>query len=139
MEELIRQAFLYVDVLGPRVQEGHYDLIGPNGELILPQVWETTVEPDWEISMHMWPMPEESPATSPPPGHQFDPHHRGSRHNGRHRGAVAPPPPPNWPRGAPVPPPLGVGPLGAAEGSPEAHSVVAMPNVGSSRPSGSMD
>ncbi|KAI6781231.1 uncharacterized protein J7T54_004003 [Emericellopsis cladophorae] len=31
MEELIKQAFLQVDLLGPHVQEGHYDLTGPNG------------------------------------------------------------------------------------------------------------
>ena len=38
--------------------EGHYDLIGPNNEIILPGVWETVIEPDWTITMHMWPMPE---------------------------------------------------------------------------------
>lgn len=58
MEELIKQAFVHVDIIGPHVQEGHYDLVGPNGEIILPQVWETMVEPDWAITMHMWPMPD---------------------------------------------------------------------------------
>lgn len=58
MEELIRQAFLHVEIIGPHVAEGHYDLVGPNGEIILPQVWETMIEPDWTITMHMWPMPE---------------------------------------------------------------------------------
>lgn len=56
MEELIKQAFLHVDVIGPHVQAGHYDLIGPNGEIILPQVWERVIEPDWAVTMHMWPM-----------------------------------------------------------------------------------
>jgi hypothetical protein len=28
------------------VAEGHYDLIGPNGDIILPQVWETVIEPN---------------------------------------------------------------------------------------------
>lgn len=60
MEALIKQAFLHVDVIGQHVQEGHYDLTGPDGEIILPQVWDTMVKPDWEISMHMWPMPEPS-------------------------------------------------------------------------------
>lgn len=64
MEELIKQAFLHVDVIGPHVANGHYDLIGPNGDIILPQVWETTVEPDWTITMKMWPLPEPPP---PPP------------------------------------------------------------------------
>lgn len=56
MEDLIKQAFLHVDVIGPHVQEGHYDLIGPNGEIILPSVWEKVIEPDYSITMHMWPM-----------------------------------------------------------------------------------
>ncbi|KAK2023779.1 hypothetical protein LX32DRAFT_514062, partial [Colletotrichum zoysiae] len=31
MEELIKQAFIHVDVIGPHVQQGQYDLIGPEG------------------------------------------------------------------------------------------------------------
>jgi hypothetical protein len=65
MEELIRQAFLHIEVIGPHVAEGHYDLVGPNGDIILPQVWETVIEPDWTITMHMWPIPEKP--TSPDP------------------------------------------------------------------------
>jgi hypothetical protein len=61
MEELINQAFLQVDTLRPHVQEGHYDLIGPNGEAILPSVWEKVIEPDWQITMDMWPMDKASP------------------------------------------------------------------------------
>lgn len=60
MEGLIRQAFMHVDIIGDHVRAQHYDLTGPDGEIILPQVWDTMVQPDWEISMHMWPMPEES-------------------------------------------------------------------------------
>jgi hypothetical protein len=56
MEDLIKQAFLHVDVIGPHVQEGHYDLIGPDGEIILPSVWEKVIQPDSSITMHMWPM-----------------------------------------------------------------------------------
>ena len=72
MEDLIRQAFLHVEVIGPHVAEGHYDLVGPNNEIILPQVWETMIEPDWVVTMHMWPMPEppkpeEAPPPPPPP------------------------------------------------------------------------
>lgn len=67
MEELIRQAFLHVEVIGPHVAEGHYDLVGPNGDIILPQVWETVIEPDWTITMHMWPIPEKPKTPDPPP------------------------------------------------------------------------
>ena len=66
MEELIRQAFLHVDVIGPHVAEGHYDLVGPHGEIILPQVWETMIEPDWVITMHMWPIPDPPPKAEEP-------------------------------------------------------------------------
>jgi hypothetical protein len=68
MRELIRQAFLYVEVLDQHVAE----------DIILPLVWETTIEPGWSISMRMWPMPE-SPqpgpgfSRGPPPGRTFFP------------------------------------------------------------------
>lgn len=67
MEDLIKQAFLHIEVIGPHVAEGHYDLVGPNGDIILPQVWETVVEPDWAITMHMWPIPEKPKEPDPPP------------------------------------------------------------------------
>jgi hypothetical protein len=60
MESLIKQAFLHVDVIGKLVQDGHYDLIGPDGEIILPQVWDALVKPDMSISMHMWPISEKT-------------------------------------------------------------------------------
>lgn len=55
MQDLIKQAFQHVDVIGQQVQDGHYDLIGPNGDIILPQVWDKVLEPDWTIEMRMWP------------------------------------------------------------------------------------
>jgi len=59
MEKLIHQAFVHMESLGPHVARGYYDLLGPKGEIILPQVWETVVQPDWTVTMRMWPMPEE--------------------------------------------------------------------------------
>jgi hypothetical protein len=77
MEELIKQAFLHVDVIGPHVQQGHYDLLGPDQEIILPQVWERVVEPDWSITMHMWPIDQRPPPVMGPrpmdPRMQFRP------------------------------------------------------------------
>ncbi|KAK2768792.1 hypothetical protein FQN54_000648 [Arachnomyces sp. PD_36] len=96
MEELIRQAFLHVEVIGPHVAEGHYDLVGPNGDIILPQVWETVVEPDWTITMHMWPIPEKPKDPEPPPPEDdaavitvIEPKKKGDA-----PGAPPPPPPP---------------------------------------------
>lgn len=61
MEELIKKSFPPVEVVGPHVMEGRYDLIGPDGEIILPSVWEKVVQPDWAITMRMWPGYEMSP------------------------------------------------------------------------------
>ncbi|CAO1606292.1 hypothetical protein XANCAGTX0491_009791 [Xanthoria calcicola] len=58
MENLIRQAFLHVKVLDEHVREGQYDLVGPNGQIILPSVWDTIIQPGWLITMHMWPIPK---------------------------------------------------------------------------------
>jgi hypothetical protein len=71
MEDIIKQAFLHIEVIGPHVAEGHYDLVGPNGDIILPQVWENIIEPEMTITMHMWPVPErtEEPVSDPDAAH----------------------------------------------------------------------
>lgn len=69
MNDLICQAFAHVEPFGQMVAEGNYDLIGPSGDIILPQIWETVIEPDWAITMHMWPIKEvttERPAAGHP-------------------------------------------------------------------------
>jgi len=58
MEFLINQAFVPVPNLALRVHDGHYDLVDSQGEIILPSVWETTVKPDWQVTMTMWPLTE---------------------------------------------------------------------------------
>lgn len=103
MEDLIKQAFLQVDVLGPHVQEGHYDLIGPDGEIILPSVWEKVVQPDWAITMTMWPM-DKSPQIGPKHGIP-----------GRH-GHMPMAPPGRMPPG--MAPPAGMMPPGRRPGGP---------------------
>ncbi|KAF7893585.1 uncharacterized protein EAF02_001123 [Botrytis sinoallii] len=57
ISELIKAAFLHVEIIGPHVNEGHYDIMNPAGEVILPQLWQDHVQPGWEISMSMWPIP----------------------------------------------------------------------------------
>lgn len=108
MEELIRQAFLHIDVIGPHVADGHYDLVGPNGDIILPQVWDTVVEPDWTITMHMWPIPEKPKTPEPPPAPEAPPE------------AAEPPPAPEEPPAAPEEPP----PAPEAPEAPEPTTVV---------------
>ena len=62
MEYLIKEAFLHVVDLGPHVADGQYDLLGPKDEIIMPSIWESVIEPGWEITMHMWPIPEPAEA-----------------------------------------------------------------------------
>jgi hypothetical protein len=66
MEELIVQAFLHVEIIGTSVREGHYDLIGPNGEIVLPSVWAKVVQPGWSMTMHMWPLERSEPRVARP-------------------------------------------------------------------------
>lgn len=58
MERLINQAFAHVDKIGPHVMHGHYDLIGPDKEIIMPDFWEDTIQPGMSITMMLWPLPE---------------------------------------------------------------------------------
>lgn len=150
MEALIHQAFLHVDVIGNHVREGHYDLIGPDGEIILPQVWETMVKPDWGITMHMWPLPEPPKHEDHPPPPHLPPgieamitHATGKREkhgkkkkdrggmSGLFGGGGVPPPPPMAPPGAmmggpggiPPPPPMGApGIMEVLPGDPGGHA-----------------
>lgn len=109
MEDLIRQAFVHLEI-GPHVQAGNYDLIGPSGEIILPQVWETVIEPDWAITMHLWPLPEPEKEEKAPaaqhPGHHPGPSHRRQANKGaaKARDRERPPVPPGW-----LGPPIGSG------------------------------
>lgn len=129
MEGLIHQAFLHVEPIGQHVHDGHFDLIGPDGEIILPQVWETMVKPDWAIVMQMWPMPERKPPPLPPmpplppPPHMFCRSHsnkeKKSGKKDKHHIPMPPPPLPPPPpgmhggHGGMPPPPLPPPPPGA--------------------------
>lgn len=68
MRELINQAFSHIPEVGPHVQKGRYDLEGPEGELILREIWSTTIQPGWQITMKMWPNLDRFPLHSGVPG-----------------------------------------------------------------------
>ena len=55
MEDLIYNISLRVKPIEQAVKAGCYDLVSPNNEIILPQVWQETIKPDWTITMVMWP------------------------------------------------------------------------------------
>lgn len=95
IEECIKQAFMHVDAIGPHVQAGYYDLIGPGGEIILPSLWEKTIEPGWAVTMHMWPMEQR-----PEPPRMFSGRGRPAWNQGRGTKPIpmGGPPPPLFPR-----------------------------------------
>ncbi|KAI1614314.1 hypothetical protein EDD37DRAFT_612094 [Exophiala viscosa] len=66
MESLINQAFAHVPNLAEHVMNGRYDLIGPDKEIIMPNYWESTIEPDMHITMMLWPIPEPKKEDEPP-------------------------------------------------------------------------
>ncbi|QSZ28654.1 hypothetical protein DSL72_003153 [Monilinia vaccinii-corymbosi] len=94
IEELIKAIFVHVEVVGPHVNGGHYDIINAAGEVILPQLWGDHVQPGWEVSMKMWPMPTPKPRSPPPPPGE-------SIHVIVDRFPGPPPPPPPPPAAAP--------------------------------------
>jgi hypothetical protein len=128
MEILIRQAFVNIERIGPHVASGHYHLLGPNGEIILPQVWDIVVQPGWDIKMQMWPLPPDpleakvnsgiggfSPdiipvMVRPPRSSRSRPQVSGSKSAGKRAsvGPAPPLPPPPAPaqHTSPLPPPM---------------------------------
>ncbi|KAK7718942.1 hypothetical protein SLS63_010355 [Diaporthe eres] len=125
IEDLIKQAFVHVEVIGPRVQEGHYDLMDSEGQVILPSLWSVAIKPGETVSMRMWP---DNKQPLPGPQH-MSPEQRMNLETARRRHFAAPqprggylgathpgglvqrmPPPPDFPRDAfvgrhPPPPP----------------------------------
>lgn len=118
MEELIKQAFDNVEELAYQVHEGWYDLLGPNQEIILPSVWEKVIEPEWSITMSMWPVDRIQRAGRMTPHMAAAMAHRA----GRGGGPMPPPPPPGMARGRGPMPPGGIPPgMVPPEGWAQAH------------------
>lgn len=52
---MIKQVFLHVEVVRDGVDNGYYDLLGPDDTIVLPVMWEQTIKPGMSIKMRMWP------------------------------------------------------------------------------------
>lgn len=55
MEDLVKQLFSNVEVVGPMVEQGCYDLLGPDNAIIAGIEWERVIKPGMRIDMRMWP------------------------------------------------------------------------------------
>ena len=58
ISQLITQAFTHIEGLDDHVSQGRFDLVAPDGSLILPSLWNSMVRPGMEVSMTIWPLPE---------------------------------------------------------------------------------
>ena len=54
MEGLVRRRFTSDDAIGSKVYKKEYDLLSPNGEIILPETWELLIRPGWVVGMRLW-------------------------------------------------------------------------------------
>lgn len=55
MVGMINYIFLHIDKVKPHIEDGNYDLRGPDGRIISAEEWETIVQPGWIITMHLGP------------------------------------------------------------------------------------
>jgi hypothetical protein len=121
METLIEQAFanIHNSTISGHVKSGRFDLSDPSGAVILPSIWETVIQPDSTITMHMWPLPEASLPEEP-----FSEETIMSA-NVSSSGKVPPPPPPPPPP-VPMPPSTTSEPISQV---PHQQAVVVVENV----------
>ena len=66
MATTLRHYLGHDDVIGSRVQKGHYDLVGMYGETIALKDRHKEVKPDMEVTMRMQSMPEPALETGSP-------------------------------------------------------------------------
>ncbi|KAK0651009.1 hypothetical protein B0T16DRAFT_403014 [Cercophora newfieldiana] len=106
MRNLIESAFLHVEIIGPNVFRGFYDLI-INGDIVMPALWSSSIRPGDKVTMHMWPMNEVIP---PPIGRPLGARPPMPPMPPMRGGGPPPPPPPQMPSGpmfpSGMPPPL---------------------------------
>ncbi|KAK2597887.1 hypothetical protein N8I77_012642 [Diaporthe amygdali] len=118
MKCTILEAFNHVEVIGPHVIEGHFDLITSKGDIILSHLWNTTIKPGAAIEMRMWPKVPLSGFYGKPP-FLINPHAPNADNQARHaarmrqmqqqRMAAMRNSAPMSPGMAPPPPPPGMG------------------------------
>ncbi len=54
MESLIRRSFSHVESMNSKIVRGSYDILGPTGEIILPEIWDAVIKPGWIVELRFW-------------------------------------------------------------------------------------
>jgi len=60
MEQKIKEALGQHDVLGLQILNGHYDVVGPTGSIIMPNCWRFIIEPGMDITLIILPVSNKS-------------------------------------------------------------------------------
>ena len=53
MQKLINSSFQNNPSSIELIMNGKYDIVGPTGDIILPQVWEAVVKPGWIVELRL--------------------------------------------------------------------------------------
>lgn len=53
-ENLLRQSLARADSLPREVKEGRFDLVAPDGSVILSTIWDYSVRPGWSVTIRLW-------------------------------------------------------------------------------------
>ena len=66
MVSLVEEAYPHDEFPYPQLAKGHYDFLGPSGDVLLPGIWESSVGPGGKVTLRLWPLngfgnPETSP------------------------------------------------------------------------------
>jgi hypothetical protein len=64
---LVAKAFPEVEILSISTPHSHFDLIGPDGTLILPETWHDLVQPGWSVSLQRRSQPQNLDEQPQPP------------------------------------------------------------------------
>ncbi len=67
MEGLVRRRFTPDDAVGSKVYKREYDLLSPNGEIILSETWQLLIRPGWIVGMRLWTASQDEQRRTGPP------------------------------------------------------------------------
>ena len=71
MESLIRRSFSHVEFMNSKIVRGSYDILGPTGEIILPEIWDAVIKPGWVVELRFWDHAEAREGSSEDPNADF--------------------------------------------------------------------
>ena len=55
MESLLANSFSHDPTVNVQTLGSRFDIVGPNGDIILPAVWESVIQPGWVLELRPWP------------------------------------------------------------------------------------